>query len=126
MKNKGDSTLSIIDVELLADAPGAVVDDVRVLDTGDAAPGTLIGTAHGFSPPAAAGPARGAVLRPSSGQPGRAYQLLFAVRATAEGGTLFRGLRITYRTGGRRYIRATEDKLRICTPRGVRCEVGPP
>jgi hypothetical protein len=41
------------------------------------------------------------ILQPSSGRPGRAYQLLFAVRATAEEGTLFRGLRITYQVDGR-------------------------
>ena len=118
--NEGTAPFSLVKAELLSKETGAVVDAVRVLDTSAVAPGTLIGTGNGFNPPTQATEVPNTVIQPA-GSAKKRYQLIFSVRQTAEGSTVFDGVRITYKFSGRTYARTGDFKLRVCAPKTVDC-----
>ena len=117
LRNNGSGPIHLYKVELLVARPGAVVEQVKVLDVDAVHRVGLIGAGYGFDPPAEATDVKDAVLWPS-----RDYEVLVAVRMTRAGSARFGQMRITYRMGAHRYVRTGDAGFWLCTPRGAGCD----
>jgi hypothetical protein len=124
MANEGTKPISIQSAELLTDGSGADVEDVRLLDPDDVPKGSLVGTAHGYDPPAAAKHLP-AVMEPTSPDRKKAYQLLYGIRVKTAAPGWFYSVRIRYKVGDNEYQQTAVYRLLLCTPKGIICPLPP-
>ena len=116
--------ISVRSVELLTDGTGADVEDIRLLDTDDAPTGSLVDTAWGFDPPAAA-KRLPVTMEPTRPDRMKSYQVIFGIRVRTAAPGWFHSVRIRFQVGDHTYQHIAKFRLRLCTPKLTNCPLPP-